>query len=108
IEDVPGENLRHQPHAFVGAKLNAVGGDDSGAFLAAMLQGIEAVVGQFGGIRMPVNAEDPAIMFRIFLHSSPQRAVTMHQIYASSSADKSFLKVAPWSGANIRPNVNNL
>ena len=43
-------------------------GDDAGAFLAAMLQGVKPVVGQFGGIGMPVNAEDTAIMFGIVLH----------------------------------------
>ena len=47
------------------AELSAVAGDDARAFLAAMLQGVEAVVGQFGGIRMAENAEDTAIMFWI-------------------------------------------
>ena len=68
VQDVAVEDLRHQAHALVRAKLPAVGGDDAGALLAAMLQGVEAVVGQLRGVRMAVNAEDAAIMFGIFLH----------------------------------------
>ena len=46
VQDVAVEDLRDEPHALVLAELFAVGGDDAGAFLAAMLQGVEAVVGQ--------------------------------------------------------------
>ncbi len=38
------------------------------AFLAAMLEGVEAVVSQLGGIRMPEDAEHAAVMFGVILH----------------------------------------
>jgi hypothetical protein len=43
-------------------------GDDAGALLAAMLQRVKAVVGEFGGVRMTENAEHTAIMFGVVLH----------------------------------------
>ena len=42
--------------------------DDSGALLPPMLERIEAVVSQIGGIRMTVNAKNSAIMFWVILH----------------------------------------
>ena len=65
------EDLRDQPHAFVRVELLPVRGDDSGALLAAMLESVKAIVRQFGGVRMPVNAEDSAIMFGVLLHLFP-------------------------------------
>ena len=68
VQDFAVENLRHQPHAFVFAELAAVARDDARAFLAAMLQGIEAVIGQFRRVGMAVNAEHAAVMFWMTLH----------------------------------------
>jgi hypothetical protein len=48
-------------------KFSFVAGDDPGAFLAAMLQSVEAVVGEFGGIGMSKNAEYATIMFGVIL-----------------------------------------
>src|SRR5947209_13744635 len=50
------------------AKMPAIGGHNTGAFLAAMLQGVKPVVSQFGRVRVAVNAEYAAIMFRVELH----------------------------------------
>src|SRR5436190_9167002 len=61
VKDVPTENLRDQAHALVSAELLAIGGDDAGAFLAAMLQCVETIIGQLRGIGMAVNSEDTAI-----------------------------------------------
>ena len=61
------ENLRHEAHAVVLVKFPVVAGDDAGAFLPAMLQGVKAVISQLGGIRMAENAEDSAVMFGIIL-----------------------------------------
>jgi hypothetical protein len=49
-------------------KFPAVGRDDPGAFLSAVLQGIETVKRELCGIRMAVNAEQTAVMFWIYLH----------------------------------------
>ena len=50
------------------AKLVAVAGDNTGAFLPAMLQGVKSVISQLRGIRMAENAEHAAIMLWIILH----------------------------------------
>src|SRR5438105_67626 len=69
VQVVAVKNLRHQSHADVLAELPAVAGDDARAFLAAMLQGIKPVIGQLGGVRVAVNAKDPAVMFGVRLHA---------------------------------------
>jgi len=43
-------------------ELAAVGGHDARAFLSSMLEGVQPVIGQFGGVRVPVNAEDSTVM----------------------------------------------
>src|SRR5439155_7667711 len=68
VKFVAVKNLRHQSHADVLAELPAVAGDNARAFLAAMLEGVQAVVRQLGGIRMAVNAEHAAVVFGIMLH----------------------------------------
>ena len=52
-------------------KLFAIGADDASALLPAMLEGVATVVGQFGGVRMTLNAKDAAVMFRV--HGLSQR-----------------------------------
>ena len=68
VQYIATEHLRNQAHAFVRAKLFAIADDDTGAFLPAMLQRVQTVVRQFGGVRMPINAKNTTIMFRIVLH----------------------------------------
>ena len=70
VQHIAGEDLRHQAHAPVDVEGLAVGRDDARALLSAMLEGVEAVVGQFGGIRMPMDAKDPAVMLRMVLHET--------------------------------------
>ena len=70
MQNIAGEDLRHQPHAPVDVEGLAVGGDDTGTLLPPVLKGVEAVVGQFGGIRMPMDAKDPAVMLRMVLHET--------------------------------------
>src|SRR5439155_15440091 len=57
-----------QTHRLVRAELPAIASDDAGTLLPAMLQGIEAIVSQFSGIRMAENAENTAIVLWIVLH----------------------------------------
>jgi hypothetical protein len=62
VQDFAVENLRNQPHTLVVAELPAVAGNNSRAFLAAVLQGIKSVIGQLSGVGMTINAEDAAVM----------------------------------------------
>jgi hypothetical protein len=62
---------------------------DTGAFLPAMLQGIEAEVGQFSGVGMAINAKDSAVMFGVvftLLHRA--RRVIFTDANAQSKAGK--------------------
>ena len=59
------ENLRHEAHPFVLAKLRAVVGNNAGAFLSAMLQRVEAVVGELGGVGVAVHAKNTAVMLGV-------------------------------------------
>src|SRR5262249_16459392 len=63
------ENLGDQPHAAMDMEFPLrVERDDAGAFLAAMLQRVKAVTGEFGRLGMAENAENSAVMFRIVPH----------------------------------------
>ena len=84
VQDFAVENLRDQPHALVFAELAAVARDDAGAFLAAMLQGVEAVIRQLGGVGMAVNAKDAAIMFWIRLHEINSRRAGLMRAFRPS------------------------
>src|SRR6266700_2882256 len=60
------ENLRDQSHALVLEEglTGAVAGHNPGAFLAAVLQSEQAVIGQHRRIRMTEYAEESALMLR--------------------------------------------
>ena len=60
------ENLRDQAHVAMQLKgrSRAVARHDAGAFLPAMLEREEAVVGQHGGVRMAEDREDAALVLR--------------------------------------------
>jgi hypothetical protein len=55
-------------HSAAPDQRGALRGDDPGRFLPAVLEGIEAEVGQLGGFGVPEDADDPA-------HVSPLRSV---------------------------------
>ena len=56
-----GEDLRHQPHALVLAYPLAVGGDNPGALLAAVLEGVESEICQFGRVRVSEYTTDTTL-----------------------------------------------
>src|SRR5216117_717658 len=60
------ENLRDQSHALVLEEglTGAVAGHNPGAFLPAMLQSEQAVIGQHRRIRMTEHAEESALVLR--------------------------------------------
>ena len=61
-QHVHGEDLVDQPQAAVGAHPAAVPHHNAGGFLAPVLQGIEAEVGQPGRLGMAVDAEHAALL----------------------------------------------
>ncbi len=67
-----GKDLRDEAHVHVAQerRIRPARGDDARAFLPAMLQGEETVVGQDGGVRMAENGENAALVGRfVVLHS---------------------------------------
>src|SRR5258708_35184167 len=79
VKNLAFEHLRDQTHAPMVVELLAIRRDNAGALLSAMLQGVEAVVCQFSGIGMPVNAEHSTIMFGIMLHQNKKIAPDLVQ-----------------------------
>ena len=62
IENLGAERIRDQPHRSMGDVLLAVGGDDSTAFLAAMLQRVESEVGEMRGLFITMDSENAAFI----------------------------------------------
>src|ERR1051325_3699208 len=99
VQNIAIESLRNQSHAAVHAELLAIRGDDAGALLAAVLERVKAVVSQFCGIRMTVNAEHAAVMFRVLLHGPLARAELWHRRKtnpAFARSDQSCRLSFPW------------
>ena len=78
-EDVGGEDVGDEAHGLVAMELDAVGGNDAGGFLSAMLKGVEREIGELGGLGMVVDGDDAALfvqlvenIFRLFDHLVPR------------------------------------
>ncbi len=65
---IPFKAIRYQTHTTVGMQVLTVAGDDTAAFLAAMLQRVKPEVGQVGGLRMAEDAEDSAFILKLVEH----------------------------------------
>ena len=52
---------------FSQVQRGAVGGDDAGGFLAAMLQGVEAQIGELGGFGVAEDAADTAVIVKVIV-----------------------------------------
>ena len=61
------EDVRHEAHALFRVEVLAVAACDARAFLAAVLEGVEAQVHEVGGLGMPVDTEDPALFLELVL-----------------------------------------
>ncbi len=62
LQHLLGIDVRHEAHRLFLVEVLAVRGDDAGAFLAAVLQGIEAQVGQVGRFLVAIDPEHPALV----------------------------------------------
>ena len=75
-QHVGGEDVGDQPHGLVQLQLLAVGRGDARRFLPAMLQRVQAEVGELGGLGMAVDGHH-ATFFAQFIgcnqHRSPDR-----------------------------------
>ena len=99
------EDFLHQAHALFEVQRGAVGGDDAGGFLAAMLQGVEAEIGELGGFGVAEDAADTAVIVKLIVvemnHGcsdarSPRTARSMAPAQiARSEAEESRTTVAP-------------
>ena len=67
-QHVAGEDVRHMPHGLVAVDLAAVAGADAGALLPAMLQRVEAEVGQLGRFGMAVDGDHAALVVEFIEH----------------------------------------
>lgn len=65
MERGAGEDVGDQAHADLPVEIAAVAGDDPGAFLSPVLEGVEAVVGGLRGVGAPKGAENTAVMFGV-------------------------------------------
>ena len=70
-----GKNLRNEPHRDVPLerRIRPGGGDDARAFLPAMLEREEPVVGEGGGVLMTENGENAALMRWLVLGHAGRR-----------------------------------
>ena len=68
--------------------LVAVAGADAGALLPAVLQGVEAEVGQLGGFGMAVDGDHAALVVEFIEHG--QRPIAV-RAFADSSAPRKRL-----------------
>ena len=96
------KNLRHQSHANMLAELPAVAGDNARAFLAAMLEGVQAVVRQLGGIPVAVNAEHAAVVFGVVLHATSSLA-RCHSTRCRAVPASPKSTILPAGGTGVSP-----
>jgi hypothetical protein len=61
------KDIRDEPHAFVIVKMSVVERADTGAFLAAVLEGMKTEISDFSGFRMTIDAKDPALVVRLIV-----------------------------------------
>ncbi len=61
-EDVMAEDIGNQPHRLVLAQIFTVGGNDARRFLSAMLQGVQAEVGEFLRLGVGVDGYNAAFI----------------------------------------------
>ena len=64
-ELVLGEGVLHEPHRAVRVELLAVGRDDAGRLLPAVLQRVQPEVGHVGGFGVVEDAEDAALVVEV-------------------------------------------
>ena len=67
------KNFFDLAHGLVQVQVVAVAGDDSGGFLAAMLQRVQTEIGEIGGFGMPEDAEHATLVVEMIVGVSELR-----------------------------------
>jgi len=70
----------------VDVEVGAIAGYDAGGFLAAMLEGVEAEVGEVGGFGMAEDAEDTTFVVEVIVENG-----SLHFHFVSNLISKRFL-----------------
>ncbi len=70
-----GKDIGDQAHGLVDVQRHAVRGDDAGGFLAAMLQGMKAEVGERLRFRMVIDCDHAAFVTKFVVFSHQLSAV---------------------------------
>ncbi len=93
------ENLRDQAHVAMQqeAGAGAIRGHDARAFLAAMLERKEAVIGQDGGVRMPEDGENAALVHRVGRWRWQGKLFQRHEGGKDTHSARNFIFPAPIS-----------
>lgn len=87
------KHLRDEAHVAMELKrrARAVCRDDAGAFLSAMLQGEESVIGEDRGVRMAKDRENAALMLReelCFALVALRERIERHHLQASINRER--------------------
>ena len=64
------EDVRHVAHRLVTVDLPAIARRDSGAFLTAVLQRVQAQIGEVRRLRMTIDGDDAALFVELVKHCS--------------------------------------
>ena len=104
LEHLRLKNLLHRAHAFFQVQRSAVGGDDARRLLPAMLQGIEAEVGEFGGFGMAEDSADTTVIVKMIVVYAnhlfcpePRRPRTVRSIAPAQASARRDTSALTWS-----------
>ena len=85
------EHLGEQAESAMAGQMAVIVGDDTGALLTAMLQRVQAEIGESGGVRVAPHAEDATFLVNVFEFSRQAKApfsnrgLTIRQPYQSAA-----------------------
>src|SRR5262249_3191569 len=68
VQNIGLEDFFDLSHGAVGGKFAVVGRNDAGRFLSAMLQRIQAQVGELGRLLVAVDPDDATVVVEVIVH----------------------------------------
>ena len=100
------KDLLHQAHALFQVQRGAIGRDDAGRFLAAVLQGVEPQIGELGGFGMAEDAADTAVIVEVIVVEMGHDClgcVLAENCAARWRRSRSSRSAAEWSRITVAP-----